>query len=80
MVVKPSELTSGTTLRLGKLVQEAGLPDGVVNIVVSALVEHARSVPVGDPLDEKTQVGAIVNRESDTNCGYSRPGWVALRV
>jgi len=156
-VVKPSNLTSGTTLRLGKIVQEAGVPDGVVNIVtgsgasvgtrmaehpdvdmisftgstgvgkqvleaskgnlkrvalelggknpqivfadadmeddvdgvvfgvydnageccnsgsrllvqrsiadtfVNAVVEHARSVPVGDPLDEKTKVGAIVN-------------------
>ncbi len=32
-VIKPSELTSGTTLRLGKILAEAGLPDGVVNIV-----------------------------------------------
>ncbi len=32
-VVKPSELTPGTTLRLGRILQEAGLPDGVVNIV-----------------------------------------------
>jgi len=32
-VVKPSELTSGTTLKLGALLLEAGLPDGVVNIV-----------------------------------------------
>jgi betaine-aldehyde dehydrogenase len=32
-VVKPSELTPGTTLRLGKLLAEAGLPDGVCNIV-----------------------------------------------
>ncbi len=32
-VVKPSELTSGTTLRLGKILAEAGVPDGVVNIV-----------------------------------------------
>lgn len=32
-VVKPSELTSGTTLKLGELLLEAGLPDGVVNIV-----------------------------------------------
>ena len=32
-VVKPSELTPGTTLRLGKILQEAGIPDGVVNIV-----------------------------------------------
>lgn len=33
-VVKPSELTSGTALRLGELLCEAGMPPGVVNIVV----------------------------------------------
>ena len=33
-VVKPSELTSGTALRLGELLCEAGMPRGVVNIVV----------------------------------------------
>jgi len=156
-VVKPSELTPGTTLRLGQILQEAGLPDGVVNIVSgygnpagarlaahpdvdmisftgstavgrsvvaasagnlkkvalelggknpqivfadadleaaldaavfgvlfnmgeccnsgsrllvqrsiadafsAAVVERARTVPVGDPLDERTKVGAIVN-------------------
>jgi betaine-aldehyde dehydrogenase len=32
-VVKPSELTSGTTLLLGKLLLEAGVPPGVVNVV-----------------------------------------------
>lgn len=32
-VIKPSELTPGTTLRLGQIIQEVGLPDGVVNIV-----------------------------------------------
>ena len=32
-VVKPSELTPATTLRLGRILQEAGVPDGVVNIV-----------------------------------------------
>jgi betaine-aldehyde dehydrogenase len=32
-VVKPSELTPGTTLRLGRILTEAGVPDGVVNIV-----------------------------------------------
>ncbi|WP_018151460.1 aldehyde dehydrogenase family protein [Leeia oryzae] len=46
-VIKPSELTSGTTVMLGKLLQEAGVPDGVVNIVTGLgpdagqpLVEH----------------------------------------
>jgi betaine-aldehyde dehydrogenase len=32
-VVKPSEMTSGSTLLLGKLLAEAGLPEGVVNIL-----------------------------------------------
>jgi acyl-CoA reductase-like NAD-dependent aldehyde dehydrogenase len=32
-VIKPSEMTPGTTLLLGGILKEAGLPDGVVNIV-----------------------------------------------
>lgn len=33
-VVKPSELTSGSTLLLGEILMEAGVPEGVVNILV----------------------------------------------
>jgi betaine-aldehyde dehydrogenase len=33
-VVKPSELTSGTTVLLGEVLKEAGLPDGAANILV----------------------------------------------
>lgn len=32
-VIKPSEFTSGTTLRLGGILSEAGIPAGVVNIL-----------------------------------------------
>jgi len=46
-VVKPSELTPGTTLHLGKMLQDAGIEAGVVNIVTgygepagSRLCEH----------------------------------------
>src|SRR6266699_3161144 len=52
-VVKPSELTPGTTLRLGKFVQEAGLPDGVVNIV------NGYGVPVGVRIGEHPDVNMI---------------------
>jgi aldehyde dehydrogenase (NAD+) len=33
VVIKPSELTPLSTLRIGELIQEVGFPDGVVNIV-----------------------------------------------
>ena len=36
VVIKPSEITSLSTLYLGKLLKKAGLPDGVVNIVPGA--------------------------------------------
>jgi aldehyde dehydrogenase (NAD+) len=36
VVLKPAETTSVTVLRLAQILQEAGLPDGVVNIVTGA--------------------------------------------
>ena len=48
VVAKPSELTSGTTLMLAGLMKEAGLPDGVLNVLTGpgsvlgqAISEHA---------------------------------------
>ncbi|MGV8987212.1 MAG: aldehyde dehydrogenase family protein [Cypionkella sp.] len=47
MVVKPSEVTSATTLILAEVLSEAGLPDGVYNVITGsgrtigqALTEH----------------------------------------
>jgi betaine-aldehyde dehydrogenase len=65
-VVKPSELTSGTTVHLARLLVEAGLPNGVVNVLTS-------SGGVGPPLTRhhgidmisftgSTQVGRLVAR------------------
>lgn len=52
-VIKPSELTSGTTLMLGEILLEAGLPAGVVNIVTGL------GPDVGQPLVEHTDVDMI---------------------
>ena len=47
MVVKPSEVTSATTLMLGEILAQAGLPEGVYNVVTGsgrtigqAITEH----------------------------------------
>ena len=53
LVVKPSEYTSSSTLKLAELVEEAGFPPGVFNVVTGAgnavgaqLVEHPKVAKV----------------------------------
>ncbi|MBV8214097.1 MAG: aldehyde dehydrogenase family protein [Verrucomicrobia bacterium] len=52
-VVKPSELTPGTTLRLGALLAEAGLPAGVVSII------SGYGEPAGARLSEHPDIDMI---------------------
>jgi len=52
-VVKPSEFTSGTTLRLGQLLLDADVPEGVVNIVTGY------GDPAGQRLAEHPDVDMI---------------------
>jgi acyl-CoA reductase-like NAD-dependent aldehyde dehydrogenase len=73
MVVKPSEVTSATTLMLGEILAEAGLPKGVYNVVTGsgrtigqALTEH----PDVDMLSftGSTGVGrSVVHAAADSN-------------
>lgn len=52
-VVKPSELTSGSTLVLGEILLEAGVPAGVVNIIVGTGLE------AGAPLTSHPDVDMV---------------------
>ena len=52
-VVKPSELTSGSTLLLGEILIEAGVPSGVVNIVTGTGPE------VGAPMTTHPDVDMV---------------------
>src|SRR6202049_3489111 len=52
-VIKPSEYTSASMLELAKVFQEAGLPDGVVNVVAGLGPE------VGEPLVTHPDVAHI---------------------
>lgn len=66
VVLKPAETTSLTALKLAELIQEAGLPDGVVNIVTgagktgAAIVNH----PAIDKIafTGSTEVGKIIQK------------------
>jgi phenylacetaldehyde dehydrogenase len=65
VVLKPAEQTPLTALRLGELIQEAGIPDGVVNIV-TGLGETAGAALAGHPGIDKvaftgsTEVGKLI--------------------
>jgi betaine-aldehyde dehydrogenase len=67
VVLKPAELTPLSALRLGELALEAGLPEGVVNVVVgkgsvvgTRLVEHPDVAKIG--FTGSTEVGRLVMR------------------
>ena len=60
VVVKPSEFTSASTLELMAIVAEAGIPDGLVNVVTGFGTE------VGQPLVAHPGIAKIAFTGSDT--------------
>lgn len=72
VVVKPSEMTSTTTLAMAEILQQAGLPDGVFNVVTGlgpvvgqALAEH-RDIDVIS-FTGSTRTGEAIVRASTSN-------------
>ncbi len=67
-VLKPAETTSLTALRLAEIIQDSGLPDGVVNIVTGAgdtgrfLSEHKAVNKVA--FTGSTEVGKLIMRNT----------------
>src|SRR5438309_6415910 len=58
-VIKPSELTPLTTLRLAELCQEAGVPDGVVNVVTGYGPEAGEALGRHMDVDKIAFTGSI---------------------
>jgi acyl-CoA reductase-like NAD-dependent aldehyde dehydrogenase len=65
IVIKPAELTPLSTMRLGELALEAGIPEGVLNVVVGKgsvvgqrLIEHPDVAKIG--FTGSTEVGRLV--------------------
>jgi acyl-CoA reductase-like NAD-dependent aldehyde dehydrogenase len=70
-VVKPAEQAPLTTLRLGELIQEAGIPDGVLNVVTGGPVP-GQALSSHDGVDKisftgSTEVGREIVRASAGN-------------
>ncbi|HEX8493061.1 MAG TPA: betaine-aldehyde dehydrogenase [Pyrinomonadaceae bacterium] len=72
IVLKPAEQTPVNAMELGKLIQEAGFPDGVVNIVPgfgetagAALASHPGINKIA--FTGSTEVGKIIAREAANN-------------
>ena len=68
MVVKPSELTAGTTLAIARLAEEAGVPAGQVNVVIGTgdvVGEALTSHPDVDMISftGSSRVGRIIARK-----------------
>jgi acyl-CoA reductase-like NAD-dependent aldehyde dehydrogenase len=57
VVIKPSELAPYSTLRLGELVREAGLPPGVVNVITGAAAS-GQALAAHPSLDKLTFTGS----------------------
>src|SRR6204780_4595810 len=65
IVLKPAEQTPLTALRLGELVQEAGFPDGVVNIIPGSGETAGAALAAHDDVDKvaftgSTEVGKLI--------------------
>lgn len=72
MVVKPAEQTPLSTLRLAELIQEAGVPDGVVNVVVGLGIKAGAAMAEHPDIDKiaftgSTQVGRQILRAAAVN-------------
>lgn len=71
-VVKPSELTPGTTLRLAELLAAAGIPPGVVNVISGEGIPagaHLAGHPEVDMISftGSTEVGRAILQSAGTN-------------
>ncbi|MFD1538918.1 aldehyde dehydrogenase family protein [Nonomuraea guangzhouensis] len=72
VVLKPAEETSLSTLRLAELIQEAGFPDGVVNVVTGTGAEAGAAIAGHAGVDKiaftgSTEVGRLVERAATGN-------------
>ena len=80
VVLKPAEQTPLSALRLGELLLEAGLPDGVVNIVTGFGETAGAALAAHDDVDKiaftgSTEVGKIIVKVPTVGRSYCEKCW-----
>src|ERR687886_732733 len=74
VVLKPAEQTPLTALRFGELALEAGIPEGVLNVIAGD-GEAGAKARLGPGLDESTQLGPLISAEQEERVrGYIESG------
>jgi acyl-CoA reductase-like NAD-dependent aldehyde dehydrogenase len=72
LVVKPAQLTSGTTVELGRIISEAGVPNGVINVITGPGSKIGQHMAEHEKIDKiaftgSTEVGRSVMRAAAGN-------------
>lgn len=72
VVLKPAEQTPLSAIRLGQLIQEAGVPDGVVNIITGFGETAGAAIAAHDDVDKvaftgSTEVGKLIIKAAAGN-------------
>ncbi len=72
VVLKPAEQTPLSAIRLGELIQEAGVPDGVVNILTGFGETAGAAIAAHDQIDKvaftgSTEVGKLIVKAATGN-------------
>ena len=80
MVVKPSQATPLTTIHLVRLLDEAGVPKGVVNLVLGPGNRVGQALAESPDVDLVSFTGSLAGREVDHGRGRRQREAVALEL
>jgi acyl-CoA reductase-like NAD-dependent aldehyde dehydrogenase len=61
VVIKPAEITSGTACEIVRICQEAGIPDGVINLVTGVGAEVGQAITESDDVDLVSFTGSTAS-------------------
>lgn len=80
LIMKPSEITPLTTIKVFELMEEAGIPKGVVNLVLGAGSTVGAELSISDEVDLVSFTGGIETGKSIMQAASSNVKKIALEL